>query len=388
MSFDSGWGCVFIKDLNQAAYIRINLQLSISDNFSYKCFQYLGIQSQTRHKIHYKPRKVKDKYPNLIYSTWDTVDRPRQVIVSDMTVIKYSWFFFELTMYFDVFTKEILTWHVAERRGHRDQYIDGLNDVINLLKGTDEPTVLHTDQGSVYASLAYNELIKDTLIVRSMSRAGKPTDNPVNESLNGWIKEELFIDFKIETCNSRKEFEEALDAYVDYYNEKRPCYAIGYDTPNNYRKTSLLYQAKNLKGTDEPTVLHTDQGSVYASLAYNELIKDTMIVRSMSRAGKPTDNPVNESLNGWIKEELFIDFKIETCNSREEFEEALDAYVDYYNEKRPCYAIGYDTPNNYRKRFYKGELPRKDTFGKREANATPKFVTERKKMAGNEKNKE
>jgi transposase InsO family protein len=143
-----------------------------------------------------------------------------------------------------------------------------------------------------------------------------------------------------------------------------------------------------LKGTDEPTVLHTDQGSVYASLAYNELIKDTMIVRSMSRAGKPTDNPVNESLNGWIKEELFIDFKIETCNSREEFEEALDAYVDYYNEKRPCYAIGYDTPNNYRKRFYKGELPRKDTFGKREANATPKFVTERKKMAGNEKNKE
>ena len=218
---------------------------------------------------------VKDKYPNLIFSTWDTVDRPRQVIVSDMTVIKYSWFFFELTMYFDVFTKEILTWHVAERRGHRDQYIDGLNDVINLLKGTDEPTVLHTDQGSVYASLAYNELIKDTLIVRSMSRAGKPTDNPVNESLNGWIKEELFIDFKIETCNSR-----------------------------------------------------------------------------------------------------------------EEFEEALDAYVDYYNEKRPCYAIGYDTPNNYRKRFYKGELPRKDTFGKREANATPKFVTERKKMAGNEKNKE
>ena len=70
------------------------------------------------------------------------------------------------------------------------------------------------------------------------------------------------------------------------------------------------------------------------------------------------------------------------------YKEALDAYVDYYNEKRPCYAIGYDTPNNYRKRFYKGELPRMDTFGKREANATPKFVTERKKMAGNEKNKE
>ncbi len=99
----------------------------------------------------------------------------------------------------------------------------------------------------------------------------------------------------------------------------------------------------------------------------------------------PTEIPVNESLNGWIKEELFFDFKIESCKSREEFEEALDAYVDYYNEKRPCYAIGYDTPANYRKRYYKGELPRKDTFGKREAGPVPKFVTERKKQVENEK---
>ena len=28
----------------------------------------------------------------------------------------------------------------------------------------------------------------------------------------------------------------------------------------------------------------------------------------MSRAGTPTDNPIIESLNGWIKEELFLDF--------------------------------------------------------------------------------
>lgn len=28
----------------------------------------------------------------------------------------------------------------------------------------------------------------------------------------------------------------------------------------------------------------------------------------MSQTGTPTDNPVNESLNGWIKEESFIDF--------------------------------------------------------------------------------
>ncbi len=219
-----------------AAYIRINKHIDVSENYVYKCFKFLGIRSQTKHQVHYKPRKEKDKYPNLIYSTWETVDRPRQVIVSDMTAFKVWYMYIEVTFYFDVFTKEILVYKIAERRGAREQYIDGLNDVIELLNGTKEPVVLHTDQGSVYASIAYNELIKDTNIVRSMSRAGKPTDNPVNEALNGWIKEELIIDFGIEKCREKKDFQNVMEKYIKFYNEQRPCFAIGYDTPSNYKK--------------------------------------------------------------------------------------------------------------------------------------------------------
>ena len=219
-----------------AAFIRINFEVNISDNYTYKCFRYLGIKSETKHKVHYRPRKIKDKYPNLIFSTWETVDRPHQVIVSDMTNFKFWILSFEVTFYFDVFTKEIMTFRIAERRGSREQYIDGLADVVELLKDRKEPTIIHTDQGSVYSSMAYNELIRDTNIVRSMSRAGKPTDNPVNESLNGWIKEELFMDFKIDRCRSRDEFRSIIERYVKFYNEQRPCFAIGYDTPNNYRK--------------------------------------------------------------------------------------------------------------------------------------------------------
>lgn len=217
-----------------AAFIRINYGFECSDNYIYKCFRCLGIQAETKHRVRHRPRKERDKYPNLIFSTWETVDRPRQVIVSDMTGFKYWTYFFEVTFYFDVFTKEILTYRVAEKRGSREQYIGGLVDVISLLRGCEDPCIIHTDQGSVYSSFAYNELIKDMNVQRSMSRAGKPTDNPVNESLNGWIKEELFIDFEINECRSRDSFQKAIENYVKYFNTQRPCYAIGYDTPSNY----------------------------------------------------------------------------------------------------------------------------------------------------------
>jgi transposase InsO family protein len=219
-----------------AAYIRLEYGYECSDNYIYKCFRFLGIKAETKHQVHYRRRKERDKYPNLIYTTWETVDRPRQVIVSDMMAFKFWILYFEVTFYFDVFTKEILTYKVAARKGDRNQYINGLEDVKDLLKGQTEPVVLHTDQGSVYASMAYNDLIKDTVIVRSMSRAGKPTDNPVNESLNGWMKEELYMDFRIDECRSRDEFMAVLERYDDFYNNHRPCYALGYDTPVNYRK--------------------------------------------------------------------------------------------------------------------------------------------------------
>ena len=216
------------------AYIRVNHGLSFSENYVYKAFRYLGIKSKTKHKERPRRRKERDKYPNLIFTTWDTVDRPRQVIVSDMTAFHVWIFYIEITFYFDVFTKQILSWKMAERRGSRDQYIDGLEDVVELLRSSKEPTIIHTDQGSVYASIAYNELIKDTNIQRSMSRAGRPTDNPVNEALNGWIKEELYIDFRLNECRSRDAIRETIGRYVNYYNKQRPSYSLGYDTPDNY----------------------------------------------------------------------------------------------------------------------------------------------------------
>lgn len=215
------------------AYIEVNYNLKYCENYIYRAFRALGITAKTRHRAKQRKRVIKDKFPNLIFSTWDTVDRPRQVIVSDMTAFYVGRIYYELTLYFDVFTKEILSWELTNKRGDRLQYIDGLKTVLELLAevSSTDPTIIHSDQGSVYASIAYNDLIKDRNIQRSMSRAGKPTDNPVNESLNGWIKEELFIDFGLAKSS---DVEKSIKEYVYFYNNKRPCYSLGYDTPVRY----------------------------------------------------------------------------------------------------------------------------------------------------------
>ena len=95
------------------------------------------------------------------------------------------------------------------------------------------------------------------------------------------------------------------------------------------------------------------------------------------------DNPVNEALNGWIKEELYAEFHLERYWHRQEFINTIERYVKYYNTQRPCFAIGYDTPENYRKRYYKGELPRKQTFESRVLSPEPKFVQQRRQNADN-----
>ena len=65
-----------------------------------------------------------------------------------------------------------------------------------------------------------------------MSRVGTPTDNPVIESINGWIKEELRLDFPPSESESIRDY---LNRYVAYFNEERPAYKLKYQSPIQFR---------------------------------------------------------------------------------------------------------------------------------------------------------
>ena len=110
---------------------------------------------------------------------------------------------------------------------------------LNLLAGKKEEqrprVVFHIDRGAVYSSRAFQHTHKAYSILRSMSRGGTPTDNPIIEALNGWIKEELYLDFGL---NEAENLPDLLNKYVCFFNNQRPAAALGYKSPVQY-KTKL-----------------------------------------------------------------------------------------------------------------------------------------------------
>ena len=215
------------------AKIRLDTGLVLSDPYAHKCCKIAGIKSKSKHYKYKKPGEPGRIYPNLLMTELN-VTGPLQCIVSDMTAFYVKGIYYELTLYMDIWNNEILTHALSAKRGDRMTYISGLNDLIEIKKQYPEyEMILHSDQGSVYASKKYNELLPMYRIKRSMSRAGTPTDNGAMEAINGWIKAELFTDLHI---TGEKPVDKEIGEYIKFFNEERSAYSLNYLTPKQYRE--------------------------------------------------------------------------------------------------------------------------------------------------------
>ena len=188
------------------AKIRLDTGLVLSDAYAHKCCKITGIKSQAKHYKYKKPGDSYRVFPNLLM-TEIQIDGPLQCIVSHS---------------------------LSSKRGDRMTYISGLEDLIALKKQYPEyEMILHSDQGSVYTSKAFNDLLPMYSITHSMSRAGTPTDNAAMEAINGWIKAEMFTDFHV---TGERPVVDEVKEYIHFFNEQRPAYSLNYLTPTQYRK--------------------------------------------------------------------------------------------------------------------------------------------------------
>ena len=213
---------------------------NFSNYYAHKICKFLGIKSKAKRIIkRYRVKNCNPKkyYPNLLLREL-TPTKPYQIVVSDMTAFYFQNKYTELTLYMDLFNNEIISHKISRRRGDTKPYYDGLQEVINKRKEYGElNTIIHTDHGSVYASNDYDKLIEANNLFHNMSKPGHPNENGAMESINGWIKEEFFVDLKLQNYNS---IQDAMRDYIYFFNYVRPAAALNYLTPIEYKK--LYYQ--------------------------------------------------------------------------------------------------------------------------------------------------
>lgn len=112
----------------------------------------------------------------------------------------------------------------------------------------------------MYSLKAFHEFLLPYGIARTMSDPGTPTQNGAMESINGWVKTELFIDFDIKDC---EDMPSQVRGYIWFFNEERPMCCLGYLTLSNTRKSTL-----------RSSVVPKPQKFVYNFLQYCLLIVD------------------------------------------------------------------------------------------------------------------
>ena len=204
-----------------------------SDNLAHKCCKAAGIRSKAR-KGYVAPGEESKIFPNKVQGYWNA-SKPVEIVVSDMTMFKVGKKYWEWTILLDTFNNEILAHSVTDVPGSNKPYYDCLS-VLNRLAGKEEEqkpqVVFHTNQGAVYSSKAFCQAHTQYNILRSMSRGGTPTDNPIIEALNGWMKEELYLDFDLDHA---QDVPTLLDQYVFFFNNQRRHAALGYKSPVQYR---------------------------------------------------------------------------------------------------------------------------------------------------------
>jgi putative transposase len=163
--------------------------------------------------------------PNLLRRAFQ-VDRPNHSWVSDITYIptREGWLY--LAAILDLHSRAIVGWAMS-RTLNSQLATDALT--MALAKRRAAPTILHSDQGSTYATAAYRELLNRRTIRQSMSRKGNCWDNAPMESFFHTLKTELVMHCDYQT---RTEARSSLFDYIEvFYNRQRRHSSIHYAAP-------------------------------------------------------------------------------------------------------------------------------------------------------------
>jgi hypothetical protein len=152
-------------------------------------------------------------YPNLIEGM--AVNRPFQVIQSDITYFRLGEEHYYLLFIIDVYTRLIVGYAVSNHL-RAEANVKALKMALLAMKYQPWGLIHHSDKGSQYSSNVYTKLLENSHIHISMGEVA--WENPYAERINGIIKNEYLKRWVIRDFKGLKT---KVKKAVNHYNEKR-----------------------------------------------------------------------------------------------------------------------------------------------------------------------
>lgn len=158
-----------------------------------------------------------------------TADRPLEKLVTDITYLPFGSRIMYLSSILDLYNGEVVAYSIGDKQD--------VHFVLDTLEQLPElrGAILHSDQGSVYTSYAYQKAVKEKGITMSMSRKGTPADNALIESFHSTLKSETFYLENL-TCTTTAIVVQTVQEYIHYYNSIRIQAKLNNQSPIEYRQ--------------------------------------------------------------------------------------------------------------------------------------------------------
>lgn len=188
-----------------------------------------------RFRLSYAARNSEPAAPNRLERNF-TAEQANRVWVGDITFIPTREGWLHLAVLLDLYSRRIVGWSMGDRQ-NRQLAIDALRMAIE--RRQPKPGLIHhTDQGILYATAAYREILKEHHMLPSMSRKGDCHDNACAESFFSGLKNELIWDQDFRT---RAEARSAIFEWIEvFYNRERLHETLDYVSPVRYEEQRVV----------------------------------------------------------------------------------------------------------------------------------------------------
>ena len=207
----------------------------------YRLMQENGLLAVIKAKKSFHQPERKHSGPNILNRNFEA-SCPFDKLATDVTVFKKNGKPVYLSPVKDLCTNMIESWAISSNASLKIA-IEPLLAIKD--KSIPEGTFMHSDQGGLYTSGAFRELLEKNNFIQSLSRKGTPIDNSPMESFFGTLKSELIYNPLITICDKNDLIKE-LHEYLEYYNNERIQKKLGYLTPAEYKKKIIRESSKNL----------------------------------------------------------------------------------------------------------------------------------------------